>query len=119
MDEEEGAQYLGEGKVKTPTGFKEVFQSYAESGWVGLGGGPEYGGQGMPKWSPCLPKRWDDGQPIYSSASWTWRAVQVSTNPAVLRKRQKQTYLEKIYSVSGQVPCLTELACRYRLGYQC
>ena len=47
--DEEGAKYLGEGKVATPSGFQEAFRAYADAGWVGLGGDPEYGGQGMPK----------------------------------------------------------------------
>src|SRR5690606_25759814 len=33
----------------TPTGFKEAYATYAEGGWVGLGGNPEFGGMGMPK----------------------------------------------------------------------
>ncbi|MGM8888191.1 acyl-CoA dehydrogenase family protein, partial [Psychrobacter sp. 1U2] len=47
--DEEGATYHGDGVVTTPKGFKEAYQQYAESGWVGLGGNPEYGGQGFPK----------------------------------------------------------------------
>lgn len=37
------------GKVTTPAGFREAYRAYAESGWVGLAGEPEFGGQGMPK----------------------------------------------------------------------
>ena len=29
-------QYLGEGKVKTPTGFKAAFDEYAQGGWIGF-----------------------------------------------------------------------------------
>ena len=47
--DEEGATYLGDGKVATPKGFKEAFSQYAEGGWIGLGGDPDFGGQGMPK----------------------------------------------------------------------
>ena len=47
--DEEGAKYLGD-KVSTPEGFKEAYNQYAEAGWIGLGGDPEYGGQGFPKW---------------------------------------------------------------------
>ncbi|MDO5768703.1 MAG: acyl-CoA dehydrogenase N-terminal domain-containing protein, partial [Psychrobacter sp.] len=47
--DEEGAVYQGDGVVTTPAGFKEAYQQYAESGWIGLGGDPEYGGQGFPK----------------------------------------------------------------------
>ncbi|MDM7857558.1 acyl-CoA dehydrogenase C-terminal domain-containing protein [Thiopseudomonas acetoxidans] len=46
--DEEGCQWQ-QGVVKTPTGFVEAYQSYAEGGWVGVGGDPQYGGMGMPK----------------------------------------------------------------------
>jgi alkylation response protein AidB-like acyl-CoA dehydrogenase len=46
--DEEECQY-DNGNVTTPTGFKEAYQTYSESGWVGLGGDINYGGQGMPK----------------------------------------------------------------------
>ena len=35
-------------RVTTPKGFKEAYKAYAEGGWVGLAGDPEYGGQGLP-----------------------------------------------------------------------
>ena len=37
------------GVVTTPPGFKEAFATFAEGGWVGLGGDLNYGGMGMPK----------------------------------------------------------------------
>ncbi|MBV1913892.1 MAG: acyl-CoA dehydrogenase family protein [Pseudomonadales bacterium] len=37
------------GTVTTPDGFSEAFRTYAASGWCGLGGNPEYGGQNLPK----------------------------------------------------------------------
>ncbi len=39
---------LENGVLRTPTGFKEAFQTYREGGWNGLDCDPEYGGQGMP-----------------------------------------------------------------------
>lgn len=38
-----------EGTVTTPDGFPEAYRTYAEGGWVGVGGDPAYGGMGMPK----------------------------------------------------------------------
>ncbi len=35
--------------VTTPQGFPQAYQTYAEGGWVGVGGDPHYGGMGMPK----------------------------------------------------------------------
>ncbi|MCL1124269.1 acyl-CoA dehydrogenase family protein [Shewanella surugensis] len=46
--DEEGVTHE-KGKVITPTGFKAVYKEYAEGGWVGLCGDPEFGGMGMPK----------------------------------------------------------------------
>jgi 3-(methylthio)propanoyl-CoA dehydrogenase len=36
------------GIVRTPAGFKDAYQQYAQSGWIGLGANPEFGGQGLP-----------------------------------------------------------------------
>lgn len=49
LGDDTGAIYLGDGKVATPKGFKEAFKLYADAGWMGLGGDPNFGGQGMPK----------------------------------------------------------------------
>jgi len=46
--DEEGCQWQ-EGIVTTPSGFSTAYNTFAESGWAGLGGEPNYGGQGMPK----------------------------------------------------------------------
>lgn len=35
--------------VTTPAGFPEAYRTYAEGGWVGVGGNPAFGGMGMPK----------------------------------------------------------------------
>ena len=44
----EGCKRHADGRVTTPKGFKEAYKAYAEGGWVGLAGDPEYGGQGLP-----------------------------------------------------------------------
>ncbi|WPC04751.1 acyl-CoA dehydrogenase C-terminal domain-containing protein [Pseudomonas benzenivorans] len=46
--DEEGCSW-DNGVVKTPAGFPEAYQTYAEGGWVGVGGDPRFGGMGMPK----------------------------------------------------------------------
>jgi len=40
---------FNDGQVTTAPGYKEAFRTYAEGGWSGLGGDPEFGGMGMPK----------------------------------------------------------------------
>ncbi len=39
---------LKDGKVTTPKGFKEAYNTFAENGWCGLACDSEYGGMGMP-----------------------------------------------------------------------
>lgn len=46
--DEEGCHWDASG-VRTPQGFKQAWNSWAEGGWVGVGGDPEFGGMGMPK----------------------------------------------------------------------
>jgi alkylation response protein AidB-like acyl-CoA dehydrogenase len=37
------------GVVRTPAGFKEAYDAFAQGGWTGLAADPAYGGQGLPK----------------------------------------------------------------------
>lgn len=46
--DEEGCQWQA-GVVSTPAGFIDAYKTYADGGWVGVGGDPVYGGMGMPK----------------------------------------------------------------------
>jgi len=46
--DEEGCHW-DNGAVRTPAGFIDAYNTYAEGGWVGVGGDPAYGGMGMPK----------------------------------------------------------------------
>ncbi|MCY1396894.1 3-methylmercaptopropionyl-CoA dehydrogenase [compost metagenome] len=46
--DEAGCQWNA-GVVSTPAGFPDAYRTYAEGGWVGVGGDPAYGGMGMPK----------------------------------------------------------------------
>ena len=107
--DEEGAQYLGDGKVKTPQGFKEAFQAYAEGGWIGLGGDPEYGGQGMPKMVTMLAEEmvFTTNQSFALYPNLSGGASMCLLNAG--SEEQKQTYLEKIYSGEWTgTMCLTE-----------
>ncbi len=45
----EGCTRREDGSVRTPAGFKEAFELYAEGGWLGVSGDPAYGGQGLPE----------------------------------------------------------------------
>jgi len=41
--------HLENGNVTTPQGFKEAYDIFSQSGWIGLSANPEYGGQGLPE----------------------------------------------------------------------
>lgn len=43
----EGCTYEN-GVVRTPKGFKEAYDMFAEGGWCGVSADPEYGGMGLP-----------------------------------------------------------------------
>ena len=107
--DEEGATYQGDGVVTTPAGFKEAYKQYAESGWIGLGGDPEYGGQGFPKMVTMLTEEmvFTTNQAFSLYPNLTVGATLCMLASA--SEEQKQTYLEKMYSGewSGTM-CLTE-----------
>jgi acyl-CoA dehydrogenase len=44
----EGCKRHDDGRVTTPTGFKEAYRQYADGGWMGVSVPAEYGGQGLP-----------------------------------------------------------------------
>jgi alkylation response protein AidB-like acyl-CoA dehydrogenase len=46
--DKEGCKYEN-GVVRTPSGFKEAYDTFREGGWCGIACDPEYGGMGMPQ----------------------------------------------------------------------
>lgn len=46
--DEEGCHF-DSGVVTTPKGFKQAYKEFAQGGWLGVSGDPEFGGQGLPK----------------------------------------------------------------------
>jgi alkylation response protein AidB-like acyl-CoA dehydrogenase len=44
----EGCTRHDDGRVTTPTGFKDAYTAFAEGGWMGLAMPADYGGQGLP-----------------------------------------------------------------------
>ena len=46
---DENPALLENGVVRTPPGYKEVYNKFIEDGWTSLSCDPKYGGQGMPK----------------------------------------------------------------------
>ena len=114
--DEEGCHW-NDGSVSTPSGYREAYQLFSESGWVGLGGNPAFGGMGMPK---ALAAQFDE---MFSSAGLSFILYPGLTAGAALALDAhasdylKNLYLPKMYSGewSGSM-CLTEPHCGTDLG---
>jgi alkylation response protein AidB-like acyl-CoA dehydrogenase len=48
VGDKEGCTRHDDGRVTTPTGFKDAYKQYAEGGWMGISVPAEFGGQGLP-----------------------------------------------------------------------
>ncbi|WP_166262154.1 acyl-CoA dehydrogenase [Marinobacter salicampi] len=72
-----GVRLDGDHKVTTPSGFREVYQQYAEGGWAGLQFDPEFGGQGLP-FSLAIPV-----QEMWHAANMAWGLCPLLSQGAV------------------------------------
>lgn len=114
--DEEECQY-NDGVVTTPEGFKEAYKTFAESGWVGLGGDANYGGQGMPK---MLTVMFEEMMYAANTSFTLYPALTAGACLSVLNhgsEELKETYLPPMYEGrwSGSM-CLTEPHCGTDLG---
>lgn len=95
--DEQGVK-LENGQVITAAGFPEAFQTWAENGWVGLGGNADYGGQAMPKMLCTLVEE------MLNSASCSFALFSMLTSGAAVAiethasEELKRLYLPKLYS---------------------
>ena len=114
--DEEGCHFDA-GAVKTPEGFKEAYQLFAESGWCGLSCDPEFGGMGMPITVNTVLKE------LICSANMSlgmYPGLSYGAYEALHKfgsDELKQAYLPKL--VSGEwsgTMCLTEPQCGTDLG---
>ncbi|MFM7698996.1 MAG: acyl-CoA dehydrogenase C-terminal domain-containing protein [Limnohabitans sp.] len=104
-------------EVKTPEGFKQAFEQYAQGGWPALSCDPAYGGQGLPLVvNQCFYE-------MLNSANQAWTMYPGLTHGAYEclhahgTDAQKQLYLPKL--TSGEwtgTMCLTEAHCGTDLG---
>lgn len=106
--DEEGCR-LEQGRVLTPKGFKEAYRAFADGGWIGLSGDPQYGGQGMPK---VLAVLFEEMVMAANSSFALYPILSAGASLALARHGSaelKQAYLPKLYSGewSGTM-CLTE-----------
>ncbi|WP_130909356.1 acyl-CoA dehydrogenase C-terminal domain-containing protein [Pseudomonas mucidolens] len=106
--DEEGCRW-DNGVVTTPAGFQQAYKTYAEGGWVGVGGDPAYGGMGMPKAVSAQVEEMINSSglafglyPMLTSGA----CVSINTHAS---DELKATYLPNMYSgVWAGSMCLTE-----------
>jgi alkylation response protein AidB-like acyl-CoA dehydrogenase len=108
---DEGCQW-NQGDVTTPSGFKEAYSKYIESGWPSLTGSQEFGGQGLPT---SVSSAFNE---MLNTANWAWAMYPGLSEGAVATledhgtDEQKSTYLSKLISgVWSGTMCLTEAHC--------
>ncbi|OLF51589.1 acyl-CoA dehydrogenase C-terminal domain-containing protein [Pseudomonas chlororaphis] len=106
--DEEGCHWSA-GAVTTPAGFPQAYKTYAEGGWVGVGGDPAYGGMGMPKAVSAQVEE------MVNSASLSFGLYPMLTAGACLSinahasEELKAAYLPNMYAgVWAGSMCLTE-----------
>jgi alkylation response protein AidB-like acyl-CoA dehydrogenase len=89
---------LADGKVAAPDGFGNAYRQFTAAGWNGLGGQPEFGGQGLPH-SVAMPV-----QEMWNSANMAFCLCPMLTSGVmeVLRthgtRQQQETWLPKLTS---------------------
>ena len=106
--DEEGCHWH-DGVVTTPAGFPEAYQTYADGGWVGVGGDPAFGGMGMPKVVSAQVEE------MINSSSLAFGLYPMLTSGACVSinthasEALKATYLPNMYAgVWAGSMCLTE-----------
>ena len=106
-----------DGKVYTPSGFKEAYDQYIAGSWQGLSHPEEYGGQGMPLSLNMVKSE------LIGTANWSWSMYPGLTLGAMNTlyvwgtEAQKQTYLNKFCEgIWTGTMCLTESHCGSDLG---
>lgn len=106
--DEEGCHW-NDGVVATPTGFLQAYQTYADGGWVGVGGDPAFGGMGMPKVVSAQVEE------MINSSSLAFGLYPMLTSGACVSinthasEALKATYLPNMYAgVWAGSMCLTE-----------
>lgn len=108
VGDETGVQF-DNGNVTTVPGYKAAFDTYAEGGWSGLGGEPEFGGMGMPKMITSLHEEMlcsaDISFSLYTGLS-AGAALSIAKHGS---QELKSLYLPKLYAGEWTATmCLTE-----------
>lgn len=97
------------GAVTTPDGFRDAYRTFAEGGWIGLAGDPQFGGQGMPK---MLAVCFEEMIMAANSSLALYAVLSAGASLAIARHATddlKQAYLPRLYDGAWSATmCLTE-----------
>jgi alkylation response protein AidB-like acyl-CoA dehydrogenase len=113
----EGCRYLGDGAVKTPSGFVDAYRGYVQGGWPALACDPAFGGQGLPVFvNNALFEMLNSANQawtMYSGLSQgAYECLHANGTP-----EQQAIYLPKLVSGAWTgTMCLTEAHCGTDLG---
>ena len=116
VGDQQGCQLI-DGKVITPTGFKDAYQHYCDAGWPSLSRSLTYGGQGLPQSLGVILSE------IIGTPNWAWGMYAGLSQGAMHTiethgtDEQKQQYLPAL--ISGRwtgTMCLTEAQAGSDLG---
>ena len=98
-----------DGQVKTPDGFKQIWQTMAENGWIGVSNSPEYGGQGLPSLISAMTTEFFCGA---NMGFMTYPGLATGNGRLIENfgtEGDKDLFCENMYSgVWGGTMCLTE-----------
>ena len=100
---------IEDGRVKTPTGFKDAWDKLYEAGWKSVAVDPEYDGQGAPHAVQAVVEEFLSGANVAFAmypglAFGAAEVIHLFATP-----EQQERYLRKMYSgVWGGTMCLTE-----------
>lgn len=108
---------LENGKVTTPTGFKQAYREMVEGCWQGLAHPVEYGGQGLPQSIGVIRSE------LMGTANWAWAmypGLSLGAMNTILKHGtdgQKERFMPSLTegTWSGTM-CLTEAHCGTDLG---
>lgn len=116
VGDQQGCRLI-DGRVITPTGFKEAYQHYCDAGWPSLSRSAVYGGQGLPQSLGIILSE------IFGTPNWAWGMYAGLSQGAMHTiethgtGQQKQQYLPAL--ISGRwtgTMCLTEAQAGSDLG---
>jgi len=99
VGDREGARWADR-QVTTAPGFKDAYRQFVDNGWNGLGGDPEFGGQGLPKLlSTAVSEMWKSANHAFSLCPMLTQGA-IEALMIAGTAEQKAAYLPKL--VSGE-----------------